>query len=1551
MLALSRPSRRARVAAGAALVAALVAATLTPTWVAPLQSASAASISGVVNSYQKVALVSGTAVTVTGSVTGAGTPFAVGDHVVLIQMTGTAPATGSNFGTYHRTTITAISGSTITLASVEGTYSPSSEAVQLVRVSYATGTTTLDDTVKPKPWDGITGGVVALAGGTLQLTNNIDATGTGFTNTNPPTSATQSSSTGAGSSAGRGSNGGVGAGTDGVAGVGGGGTGGGGGAAATGGATTGGGPGGGGTNGKRVGDPSVLAPGTDGGDAVKFPNEVPGQQVGEFGGGTGAGGGGGVIGGGGGGGSSFGSGGGGGVTGGGSGGAGGASPTSGLYAGAGGGGVGGVGNGGDGVPGGPNRFPLTSTDEGSGGAGGGSYGGGGGGASTWRGGDDSSGGGGGGSWFGGGKGGVGGPNSPLGHPYPAGGDGNLAVGSPIPDVAHFLNETDARLMMGGAGGRGSADSGSIPGGAGGGVVIVDFETIVGPGAIRSDGANGVSPASYGGGAHSGSGAGAGGQMLIEAGSITSPTVVSVKGGTGGSPSANTYHAGVPGGGGGAGGVWLRVEGATATCPSTGFPNVSFDLDGGSSGTPIINPKNGYTIGTAGDGATGLACVSDAPSSEPKLTLQKALDGSRFASSDQFRMVVHEDSITGSVVGTTTNDTTTGSGSTVTSGSGRVVVDPAVTGQKYVVTEVAAGSPAADLSNYSKTIWCVDANGVTSGNGVTSAAVSFDPAVGHEITPAAGADITCTISNKALTATLSLQKTLASDRLVTSDQYLLEVYEGSVAAGNLKGSQTTSGSGSTISSSPVVVNPAKPGTTYVLKESGAGSPAADLAEYAKTIWCQDTSGTMAAGTGGVTAAAVPYPAAGYSVTPAAGATISCVISNRALISKLEFTKTLVSATKSATALEYTVVYDLAAINSGDKTELYDLTDTLLPGAGAIFESGSWSGPSGSGLSGTFAASDVGVEKLLVDDRSIASGVTETFRVTVVYRIDPDAVTMVGSKPSNECQTGDPDGRWGFHNKGTLTWKSGKIVDDPCDEFPLEHKTEFSKVLGSSTKGVDGRYTVIYRIVVKNTGDFTETYNLADTLRPGAGAVFQSGSWVWDQNTSVSGAFTGPFVSTVFATARPIPSQGEHSYTVTAVYAIDPAAVTGEGPTASNECLPDDVDYSGNWAFHNTATYTWTGRPPIDDDACARFPIEFHFVKVLDGQRWQPGDQFTLEVHEDTLTGPLAGSSTTTGSGAVIDPLTGRITVSPAVSGKTYVLTEKFANGANPADYEATIACVDLNGVMTVGTRGITGTVAQPGPVPFDPSVGHAITPTAGSDISCTMTNRTLTTGVTFHKDYISSSRDGDNKVTVTYEITVTNTGERIEKYSLSDELKPGAGVTFIKGTWTGPDYEPGDDDGNGSTSSPTPRPTPSGDPTDPSQDTGVFEKIDTPVVLATDRTLGIGKVHTYEIEVLYQMVPSQIIGSGPTASNTCLPDNQHYEQNYALHNVSILDWRDTQTTDDACGPFQPPLALTGSQLNLGLAVPSALLVLLGGFGLVMAARIRGRRRATSTPEGS
>ncbi len=545
----------------AQLLAGITAALTLGAGAVLVQSGASAStsLSGVANTYQDVASISGSTVTVSGSLAGAGQAFAIGDRVVLMNMAS---------GRYSTTTVTAVSGNDITLASI-GLVTWST-TTQLIKMPWSTAGI-IASSVTALPWDGNVGGVVALGGSELQ--GSVSATGAGQTNGAVITSVNGPAGTGQGAVSGRGLSSGT---SEGGGGIGGG--------------------------------PGVT---TNAGSAVSN-GEDGSIEVGadSFGGGGGAGGGGGITGGGGGGGGLFAGGGGGGVAGGGAGGDGSLANANG----GGGGHVGGVGAGGNGQPGTstaglqpPNCYvPAGAGIEGGAGGGGGSYGGGGGASASYAGGDDGSGGGGGGAWAGGGAGGVPGTGTNAGGAYLAGGAGNVPVATPIPDAAHFLHPGNARLFMGAPGGTGSSDSGSLTGGRGGGIVILDFQTIAGA-TISADGQTGQTPT----GSHGGSGGGGGGQMHVRAGTFSSASTISVRGGSGGLGGIGACHGGAAGGGGGGGGVLLESVGVTqSTNNLPSVPNVTFLLAGASASNSVTNPKNSLSTSTGGGGGFGIGSIRE-----------------------------------------------------------------------------------------------------------------------------------------------------------------------------------------------------------------------------------------------------------------------------------------------------------------------------------------------------------------------------------------------------------------------------------------------------------------------------------------------------------------------------------------------------------------------------------------------------------------------------------------------------------------------------------------------------------------------------------------------------------------------------------------------------------------------------------------------------------------------------------------------------------------------------------------------------------------------------
>ena len=150
------------------------------------QKLQAQNISGVVNSYVAVS-----AVTVNSATVTAIGPFQVGDKVLIIQMKGATITTSNtvafgtitalgNAGNFEFATISSISGNTVTFSSnLCKTYTPSGK-VQLVKVPVYTNVTIVG-TVTAQPWNGTTGGIVAIeATNSITFNANINVSGQGF---------------------------------------------------------------------------------------------------------------------------------------------------------------------------------------------------------------------------------------------------------------------------------------------------------------------------------------------------------------------------------------------------------------------------------------------------------------------------------------------------------------------------------------------------------------------------------------------------------------------------------------------------------------------------------------------------------------------------------------------------------------------------------------------------------------------------------------------------------------------------------------------------------------------------------------------------------------------------------------------------------------------------------------------------------------------------------------------------------------------------------------------------------------------------------------------------------------------------------------------------------------------------------------------------------------------------------------------------------------------------------------------------------------------------
>ena len=306
---------------------------------------------------------------------------------------------------------------------------------------------------------------------------------------------------------------------------------------------------------------------------------------------------------------------------------------------------------------------------------------------------------------------------------------------------------------------------------------------------------------------------------------------------------------------------IKSPGATANVTITETPAPGFLLSGVSCTgvTPVLDATtNKITIASVPQDTVATCTVTNSTSI---INLSKALGNARFGTADQFSVAVRTGGVGGTVVSSSAVATTTGSGATVTAGTGTTGDYYATPGQTFTLTEAAASGTS--LANYNARLTCTDAAGVMAAASLPSNEV-FDPAAGRAITPLAGANLRCTITNTAIPgANITLQKALGgTGRVVASDQFALSI----------KGSGTpvsinTTGTGTAITSAANTVT-ATPGTAYTLDEAMATGSGSSLPAYTRSVTCSNTGPTSVS-------ALTTLP---VSVTPAVGDAISCLITN-------------------------------------------------------------------------------------------------------------------------------------------------------------------------------------------------------------------------------------------------------------------------------------------------------------------------------------------------------------------------------------------------------------------------------------------------------------------------------------------------------------------------------------------------------------------------------------------------------------------------------------------------------------------------------------------------
>lgn len=722
---------------------------------------------------------------------------------------------------------------------------------------------------------------------------------------------------------------------------------------------------------------------------------------------------------------------------------------------------------------------------------------------------------------------------------------------------------------------------------------------------------------------------------------------------------------------------------------------------------------------------------------------------------------------------------------------------------------------------------------------------------------------------------------AGNRYFSTDQFRFVVHRDSPTPADVVSAQTSG----TMGSVDVMNQSMTPGT-YTITIEPLGT--FDWTHYRlRLISCADSNGVIPPGTQGMSSGEfLNDPALGHTFSVGDGSKIYCqfgLFNLRPIVristalggARLQPSDQFDSQLHAGTATENLVG---SSTTAGTGAAVTAGTGALQLGGENVIEAGSSYLVTGAGSGGTTMANYSGTIVCrdlsgVVPDGS--GGVTGIPGVSFDPAAGHQIVPAVGS--SIQCTA-------------TYTPKAASVA--------------VSHSVTSSTKNPNGTYTVTYGVAVINAGERADTYSVSQALLPGGGASVVSGSW----SGASSGTIAGGSSTVPLASSRPLAVGAQETFSVSVVYQITPSQITGAGASASNVCRAAGSDVSGSWGFHAVAQLTWSGSP-TSAEACASFPMSFSAGVHLDGERRNAADQFTIEVRPSgQASGP---SATTLGSGASIDAGSGVATLSGVEGGRTYTVRLAGAGATDLSDYGLTISCADTNGVLPVGVGGLTGTVE----VPFDPSTGYAVVPTAGAEVACTVIVRPLAIGVSASIVVESVTHSGAD-YRIDYRITVTNTGERPETYDVSGELKPGAGAILQSAQWSGP-------------TSASPQTSAAG--------SGTIGSIDSPAVIAASQPIGAGAVDIYTVTAVYRIDPTKAIGG----SNVC-PAESTSATNFGLRGLASITWRGSTATSDACAGFEIPkpavLGQTGSSPLWWILAPALVLLAAGAVLIVR------RRRA-------
>ncbi len=472
-------------------------------------------------------------------------------------------------------------------------------------------------------------------------------------------------------------------------------------------------------------------------------------------------------------------------------------------------------------------------------------------------------------------------------------------------------------------------------------------------------------------------------------------------------------------------------------------------------------------------------------------------------------------------------------------------------------------------------------------------------------------------------------------------------------------------------------------------------------------------------------------------------------------------------------QYGLTYEISVLNMGAGDDEYDLTDELTYGDGIdVITAGVTNANPGTIV--VNPSWDGRTDMLVVADQPIAGASTDptvhTFRVDVVVSVDATTTFAAG-----DCALGAGESGTGLTNTATLTSALGEQDASACAEPPL---TTLSKEIVETTPNGDGTTTLVYELTVERQGD-GPGYDLTDELRYGSAVTIES---VQVSDTTPGTLVTNPGFDgqddTTVVAEQAIADGVVHVYEITVVIEVDPEDVTysnsgcaGGGAGAASGLL-------------NTATLT-TNDVDINDEACEPVAGITIDKRIVDGPDVITNERFELE-YEITITNSGAGAGVYSlddelqyGAGAsivsaeVVNSTPGGLAVNSAWNGQstTRIATDRViaaATGSTPTVHRYRVTVVaDTGGVAQGSATNCALTGSESGTGFLNTATVTVDGVESDADACAEIPARSM-------RVIKSSDPAGGTTValgsTITYTITVTNTGEAaLRPATFTDDL--------------------------------------------------------------------------------------------------------------------------------------------------------------------------------------